>query len=437
MLEVHAELAGTMAEPFGIVGAIALLIQSSVKVSGYIKGVKGSSGDRQRLLSEINSTVALCQTLKDFVEMNGEKDWASTLKLLNNDNGPIAQLQACLNHLESKLALISGKDDRIKALKWPFDNKEIQDVLVTIERQKNLFQIAQHNDHLRLSLAIQSDTRDIARGVNTLILDQENQKKKATLSRLTSIDFDVTHRDINSRRVKGTGSWLLRSPEYMLWLDQPGTLWCRGIPGAGKTILSSLVIQTLRESNQPEVGVAGLYCSYRNPDTILNMLGSLVKQLAAPLADLPEAIHNLTVPGLDDFRSILSDLFSSYSKVMIVIDALDECVHRIELLKELNESIQRKQGTYSLSFINYNSRCLLMNVGTELHILITSRSGILDIERGLKASVGLEIQSHDDDAQTYLRHRLREQQPMSDWVTENPDFEALIKEAIMKRMNGM
>lgn len=175
-------------------------------------------------------------------------------------------------------------------------------------------------------------------------MDQEEQKRKSSLSRLTSIDFDINHRDTNSRCAKGTGSWLLKSPEYALWLDQPGTPWCRGIPGAGKTILSSLVIQTSRECNQPGVGVAGLYCSYRNPETTLNMLGSLVKQLAESLANLPAAIHNLTVPRLEDFRSILSDLFSSYSKVKIVTDTLDECVHRIELLKELNENIERKHG---------------------------------------------------------------------------------------------
>ena len=177
-----------------------------------------------------------------------------------------------------------------------------------------------------------------------MLLDQEEHKKILALSRLTSINFDVTHRDINSRRIKGTGSWLLESPEYVSWLEQPSTLWCRGIPGAGKTILSSLVIQTLRDSNQPGVGVVGLYCSYRNPETILNMLGSLVKQLAEPLADFPVALHKMTAPRLEDFRVLLSDLFPCYSKVMIVIDALDECIHRIELLKELNESIQRKDG---------------------------------------------------------------------------------------------
>lgn len=343
-LNIHANLADAMAEPFGILSGIALLIETSVKVGGYIKGVRGSSSDRQRLLSEINSTVALCQTLRDFVEINGEKDWASTLKLLNNDNGPIARLQTCLDLLERKLASPSDKNDRMIALRWPFDKKETQDVLVTIERQKSLFQTAQQNDHLQLSLVIQSETHDIARGISRLLVDQEEREKRLSLSKLTSIEFDMTHRDINARRIKGTGRWLLDSPEYALWLDQPSTLWCRGIPGAGKTILSSLVIQTLRDSNQPEVGVAGLYCSYRNPETVLNMLGSLVKQLAEPLNDLPAAIHDLVVPSLEDFRSILSDVFSSYSKVMVVIDALDECVNRIELLKELNEFIPGRHG---------------------------------------------------------------------------------------------
>lgn len=80
--------------------------------------------------------------------------------------------------------------------------------------------------------------------------------------------------------------------------------------------------------------------------------------------------------------------------------------------------------------------CLLGTAGMELHILIMSRSGTATIECYLRDSTCLEIRSHDDDAQIYMRHRLREQQPMSDWVTKNPDFEVHIKEAIMKSMKG-
>lgn len=70
-----------------------------------------------------------------------------------------------------------------------------------------------------------------------------------------------------------------------------------------------------------------------------------MKQLAKPLVNLSIVIHKLTVPGLEDSRSILSDLFPSYSKVIIVVDVLDVCVHRIELLKKFSESIQHKHGT--------------------------------------------------------------------------------------------
>lgn len=137
LLKIHA--IAVMVEPLNILGGIALLIQTSVKVVGYIKGARGSSSDRQRLLSEINSTVALCQILRDFIEMNGEKDWTSTLKLLNCDDGPIAHLQESLNLLERKLASVSDTNNLMKALTWPFGKKETQDVLIAIELQGAYF----------------------------------------------------------------------------------------------------------------------------------------------------------------------------------------------------------------------------------------------------------------------------------------------------------
>lgn len=340
-----------MADPLSILGGIALLIQTGDKVIGYIKKVKESPNDRMRLLVEVKSTIMLCGTLQDFVEMNGEKEWASTFKLLNNENGPIAQLQENLNLLERRLASASNKDNYLKALKWPFDKKEIQEILVNIERQKSLFQIAQENDHLQLSLALNSATQNILKDVNALLTHQENQKKSSFFSQLTSIDFEATLKDIYSRCVKGTGGWLFKTPEYTSWIDKPGTLWCRGIPGAGKTILSSLVIHTLHNEKRPDVGVAGLFCSYRNPETLLNMLGSLIKQLAVPLDRLPSAIYNRAPSSLDDFRSILLDLICLHSRLMIVIDALDECVHRIELLKELNRLTQDNQSKDSINFV--------------------------------------------------------------------------------------
>ena len=80
--------------------------------------------------------------------MNGEKEWASKFKLLNNEDGPIAKLQKSLTLLEKVLVSSCNKDNYMKALKWPFDKKEVQEILFIIDRQKSLFQLAQGNDQL-------------------------------------------------------------------------------------------------------------------------------------------------------------------------------------------------------------------------------------------------------------------------------------------------
>jgi hypothetical protein len=50
------------------------------------------------------------------------------------------------------------------------------------------------------------------------------------------------HRDVQSRRTEGTGSWLIESPEFQTWFDNqalegPRVLLGFGEPGAGKTFI--------------------------------------------------------------------------------------------------------------------------------------------------------------------------------------------------------
>ena len=60
-------------------------------------------------------------------------------------------------------------------------------------------------------------------------------------------------------------------------------LFCPGIPGAGKTILTSIVVDdlTTRFSNDPSVGIAYVYCNFRRRDEqkAEELFASLLKQL--------------------------------------------------------------------------------------------------------------------------------------------------------------
>ncbi|KAJ7784808.1 hypothetical protein B0H14DRAFT_313565 [Mycena olivaceomarginata] len=57
---------------------------------------------------------------------------------------------------------------------------------------------------------------------------------------LSPINFFLRQADISQSQQKGTGEWLLTDPRFQQWESgSGGTLWCHGIPGAGKTVLAA------------------------------------------------------------------------------------------------------------------------------------------------------------------------------------------------------
>lgn len=450
-------------DPLSVIGALAAIVQLSTTVGSYIKTTKDATSDRKKLLSEVNATSSLCQTLVDYVELTDQDDfepWTATFATLAVPDGPLMQFRKVLLLLEERLTASKLRSKLIKTLTWPFSKPEVLEIMASIERQKLLFNIALSNDALRLSIAIRDDVRGIAQGVATIQLEQEEHmlqtrrladgigasQKKSILANLSSIDFESTHLDISSRRVDGTGRWLLETQKFIDWLGASREcLWCRGLPGCGKTILASLVIDTMRnpegsaffeiEGNLAHhsslqskmngrrglaIGVAGIYCSYRSQPTIAAMLGSLVSQLAGKLSILPKSLENIGAsPPLKALSSAFADIAMLFDEVIIVVDALDECTIREELLRELRK------------LLDLNMECVV-------RILVTSRSGIVDIERELgKSSTKIEIRSSEDDVRTFLRRNLAEQADLSLWIEETPAFEAVIIDAILAKISGM
>ena len=217
------------------------------------------------------------------------------------------------------------------------------------------FTIAPSNDNKRLSLAIRDDLRFIAQHVDILQVRQGEQSRqnrvtadiiksdsrKVLLFGLSPIDFRATHIDISSRRATNTGKWLLKSTEYQDGLQGPTHFsWCSGIPGSGKTILASLVLNTFISARQEtlsqnsHVGIASIYCTYRFAGLTVVMLGSTLKQLVERLTDLPKSVVGACErPSLDGIMKAYAQIVPFYSSIFNIVDALDECNGRFELLK--------------------------------------------------------------------------------------------------------
>ena len=95
-----------------------------------------------------------------------------------------------------------------------------------------------------------------------------------------------------------TGQWLLDSPDFLTWLEgSKQTLFCPGIPGAGKTILTAIVIDDLYNKFQDDgtVGIAYIYCNFRRQHEQMteDLLASLLKQLSQKRSSLPDSVKAL------------------------------------------------------------------------------------------------------------------------------------------------
>jgi hypothetical protein len=68
-----------------------------------------------------------------------------------------------------------------------------------------------------------------------------DEKKSTLLNALLPLSFHEKHLDLQMRRLEGLGQWFLIMPTFVGWREgilEKDTLWCHGLPGAGKTFLA-------------------------------------------------------------------------------------------------------------------------------------------------------------------------------------------------------
>jgi hypothetical protein len=246
---------------------------------------------------------------------------------------------------------------------------------------------------------------------------------------LTPTNFSAQQNDIISKRQDGTGLWLLNSKQYKMWIDEKGqTLFCPGIPGAGKTMMSSIVVDDLRNTfdGDDRIGIACLFCSYKsqNEQTSVDLLASLLKQLVQErsiLTDVVKTFHERhakrnTRPSFHELSTVLHSVVNSYLRVFFVIDALDECTNTDRSREHLLREIFNLQNQTTIS------------------LFATSRF-IPEIEKEFEGSISLEIRASDEDVRRYLDERIP--QLLRSSISKYADLQDIIRREILKAVDGM
>jgi Cdc6-like AAA superfamily ATPase len=212
------------------------------------------------------------------------------------------------------------------------------------EKQKSSLSLAMHGDTLQATLNIELAIKDIQAHAHT-------QAKKEVLKWLYKVDPFINHSTARAKWEPGTGEWLVSSQKFTSWLLPGKSLWLYGIPGAGKTVLSSTIIESIKA----RVGRFPLcfYFDFRDQRTqsVVHMLYSFLAQLSED--GVPKEIQRLyescSHGNRDASFSQLQETFLSITKriaseqrrtTYLVLDALDECEDRKTLMEVMTDMFQ-------------------------------------------------------------------------------------------------
>ena len=172
--------------------------------------------------------------------------------------------------------------------------------------------------------------------VGDLQLSKDQRERQDLLEWLSPLNFPAQQSAIFNRRQEGTGQWLFESSEFKTWMSKSGqTLLCRGIPGAGKTMLASITVDHLQRAfRQKKIPVTYIYCDYKrqHEQTPANLIASILKQLLQHCGSMPESVtrsyhHHVnaeTRPALSEIYDMLTGVLADFSQIYMVVDALDE-----------------------------------------------------------------------------------------------------------------
>ena len=318
------------------------------------------------------------------------------------------------SELESSAHGIVGRAKRVwKRLKWEPD--DIRDLRSRISSNTAL---------LNAFTAQRARTQ-----VVQLVHRQDDHERQSILDWLSPTDYGKQQSDLISRRQPGTGNWLLEAPSYKSWLEapKPSTLFCPGIPGAGKTILAAVVVDELekRFQNDAETGYCYIYFNYKRSadQRPLEVIRSLLRQLSRQRQDVLESVRTIwsqhrgsqNIPSFDIIREVLRSVSTFFTKLYIVIDALDEC--------------QESEG--------FRSKILevLLDVQTSanVNLLLTSRP-IANVVQELENCCSLSIRADEGDVRTYLESRISR---MPKFIQRNQELQEQIVETIVSAVDGM
>jgi hypothetical protein len=259
----------------------------------------------------------------------------------------------------------------------PFETK-FAPIIANIQRHGETVENEVRMAHAKDQRAENDLRRSFEQNIETKQSDQMSREVRLWLQPSNSAN---NLRKLRETRTVDTCTWLLSKEPYTSWTNstKSNILWLHGIPGGGKSVLASYVIDNLHLKNiEPalQAPVVYFFCSGRNENqrTSIHILRSLVSQLQAQNPDLADLVADAYKSSASRVADSFDELWALFRRmcemisVICVIDGLDECQQRDE-----DGTLDRSTFAHNLVKLANESRSDSAR-DSYLKILLTSRN---------------------------------------------------------------
>lgn len=261
---------------------------------------------------------------------------------------------------------------------------------------------------------------------------RQRQLAQEVLSWLSAAE-DVQEEHLHNladKRQPGTCDWILDDDQMVSWVeDEKGDpiLWMTGIPGAGKSFLSSLIIQNLHLRDDQIT--LYYFCSQSSgPDSCSLILRTLANQLVRENLDLAPLIHHayrqkgstLSSPAM---KKMLKVVLSTVKSTRIILDGVDECDYNVQ--KEVLSSLIELQK----------------HAGENCKILVSSRETpeikkAMEINKAVPAKMHMKLDGKTAEAlHLYIQERVK--MLKESFPNHDPGLFQRVEQRLQEKADGM
>ncbi len=271
---------------------------------------------------------------------------------------------------------------------------------------------------------------NIYAAVDTLKASGHLDKLKMWLS---PPDPSTNRNAAKEKRQEGTGNWFVTSTAFLEWKSGLRRhLWLHGLVGCGKTVLTSTILDHLHDARPDSCVCLNFFFDFRARDKqhLDNLLRSLAFQLYSQCPSAQKDLDSLFTscdngrkqPATESLSRTVHGMMQHPQKLQIILDALDECDTRAELLDWMK----------TLAGLDL----------THIHLVATSRR-----EEELESSLGgwihddnkiqIDSDSVNEDIRSYVKARLQRSEEFQRRWASMPSVLEEIESAIRGRADGM